>query len=53
MFLVTYGSQKEHTNNHKVVAERGCCVVNLMGLVVNKVPREWVLFEDFNNPNAE
>ena len=45
--------QKELTNNHKVIAERGCCVVKVEDLVVNKVPREWVLLEDFNNPNDE
>ena len=44
---------KEHTNNHKVVAERGCCVVKVEDLVANKVPREWVLHENFNNPNDE
>ena len=39
--------------NHKVVAELGCCVVKQEDLVVNKVPRERVLFEDFNDPNDE
>ena len=42
-------TQKEH----KVVAERGCCVVKIEDLVVNKVAREWVSCEDFNNPNDE
>ena len=42
--------QKEHTNKHKVVAERGCCVVKVEDLVANKVPREWVLLENFNIP---
>ena len=39
-------------NNHKVLAERGCCVVEV-NLVVNKVPCQWALLEDFNNPNDE
>ena len=46
-------TQKEHINNHKVVAERGCCVVKVNDLVANKVPREWGLLEIFNNPNDE
>ena len=45
--------ENEHTNNNKVVAERGCCVVKEEDLVANKVAREWVLLENFNNPNDE
>ena len=45
-------TQKEHTNNHKVVAELGYCVVKNEDLMENKVPREWVLLENFN-PNDE
>ena len=45
-FLVSFVSrrlrfpQKEHINNPKVVAERGSCVVKVLDLVANKVPRE-------------
>ena len=49
----TVFTEKEHDNNRKVVAERGCCMVKEEDLVVNKVPRKWVLLEDFNNPNDE
>ena len=45
--------QKEHTNNHNVAAERGCCVEKVEDLVSNKVPRDWVLLGNFNNPNDE
>ena len=28
-------------------------LVKVEDLIVNKIPREWVLLEDFNNPNGE
>ena len=43
----------EHTSNRRVVAGR-CCLVVLVGdLVANRVPREWILLENFNHLNDE
>ena len=35
---MSVGFHKEHINNHKVVAERGCCVVEVEDFVVNQGP---------------
>ena len=45
-------TQKELINNHKVVAEL-VVSLNEEDLVVNKILRKWVLFENFNNVNDE
>ena len=50
----TYGFRtKNIPKKHKVVAERGCCVVKVGDLVANKVPRKWLLLQNFDNPNDE
>ena len=54
LYFVTYGlHRKNRSTNHKVVAERGCCKRRRENLVGNRIPREWVLLENFHNTNDD
>ena len=52
MYPVTYGHTDRTYSNHKVAAEL-VVLLNKEDLVVNKIPREWVLLEIFNNVDNE
>ena len=56
MYFVTYGLHRKNSiNSHKVVAERLVLFLRREeeDRVVHRIPREWVLLENFNNVNDE
>ena len=55
LYLVTYGLHRQNIST-TIKVENGARLLRgkkVEDLVVNRVRREWVLFDDFNNPNDE
>ena len=54
VYLVTYGFHRKNIpTTTKWKRSAAVAFSKVEDLVANKVPREWVLLENFNNPNDE